>query len=214
MKTMGTKGNGRKWLESDRAMSLVEVLVALGIVAILAALLTGASQNVFGNSKSTTCLANLRQIGLAIIQYSNDHNGYLPTPGGSADTSVAAAWPQALMDYDISMTKKSRVLICPADPDRAKIQNGYSYAMNGNLNASLDTRTGTYQPLRMITVTKPAQIILFADSIASKNGRSVGQSTVQFLHGKKSNVLFLDGHTSTLAPSDATNSLYWKVNPS
>ncbi len=214
MKTTGKKGNGKKQMQQDRAMSLIELLVALGIVAILAALLTGASQNIFGNSKSTACLANLRQIGFAILQYSNDHNGYLPTPGGSADTNAAAAWPQALMDYDISMTKKSRVLICPADPDPAKTRNGYSYAMNGNLNASLDTKTGTYQPLRMITIPKPAQIILFADSIASKNGRSVGQSTVQFLHGKKSNVLFLDGHTSTLPQSEATNSMYWKVNPS
>ncbi len=60
------------------AFTLTELFVVIGVVAMLAAVLLSAS---FTNQESVfraECVANLRQIGTAIILYSGEANGYLP----------------------------------------------------------------------------------------------------------------------------------------
>ncbi len=61
-------------------MSLVEILVSLGILACLSAL----SLPMFGRFRdlreNAICSSNLRQMGLAVLAYGNDHDGQLPGP--------------------------------------------------------------------------------------------------------------------------------------
>lgn len=196
-------GEGMK----ERAgFSLVEILVALGIVAVLAVMITSATQPAIRRSQSAKCLSNLKQIGLLMLRYAGDHNGVLATPGTSSDTNIAS-WPVALKDYDVVL-KQSDVLICPSDPDPNKKANGYSYAMNGLLYGGFSSQNAAYDPMHMLNVKRPSQMIFFADSIASKNGRSVAQTTVQALHDGKFNVVFLDGHCATLRAADSTNTIW------
>lgn len=195
-----------KRLSRCRGMSLIEMMIVIGIVAVLAAILTAVAQPALRKARSAKCLSNLKQIGALMLQYANEHNGALATPGNSSDTNLAASWTTALGDYSVAL--KSDVLICPSDPDPNKKANGYSYAMNGLLDQGFDTGNKVYQPLRLTSVRKPSQIIFFADSIASKNGRSVGVSTVQYLHDAKFNAVFLDGHCATLRSQDSTNTIW------
>jgi prepilin-type N-terminal cleavage/methylation domain-containing protein len=62
---------------SGRGMTLVEVLVVIGVIAVLAALLLPALAK-SGRSRRISCISNLKQIGLAFRMWANDHDNQMP----------------------------------------------------------------------------------------------------------------------------------------
>jgi prepilin-type N-terminal cleavage/methylation domain-containing protein len=60
------------------AFTLVELLMVIAIIGILMALLFPAVNAMRASSQATACRGNLRQLGMGVIAYSQDRDGYLP----------------------------------------------------------------------------------------------------------------------------------------
>lgn len=61
-----------------RAFTLVELLVVIGIIALLISILLPSLNRARESARSAQCLSNLKQIGQAMQMYVNDHKGTLP----------------------------------------------------------------------------------------------------------------------------------------
>ncbi|MCY2951716.1 MAG: prepilin-type N-terminal cleavage/methylation domain-containing protein [Planctomycetota bacterium] len=92
--------------------TLVELLVVIGIIALLVAILLPALSRAQEAARMVKCLANLRTTAQAAIMHANDHKGYMPVAGATFTPTVQMATPSGL-----------------GDP----YQRRYSYYMEGNL---------------------------------------------------------------------------------
>jgi type II secretory pathway pseudopilin PulG len=141
-----------------RGLSLIELLVVIATIGGLIALLLPAVQAARASARATGCRSNLRQLGLAMLQYCDLHGGRFPEFGHDQD-DAHQSWIYTLKPYIESVDE---LRICPEDPqgDQRLRANSTSYVINDYIAADVRYGVRNYNKLK-----KPSMaIVLFEGS--------------------------------------------------
>lgn len=192
-----------KALFTGCAFTLVELLTVIAVVGILAFLLFPVLARSKDSAETTKCATHMRQWGVAVLLYVNEHKGDFPNASFPTNTHAILA-PY----LDSKMTKPSELEAlygCPVDQ--------WKYAFNSYLSPG-GTKYGA--------LTSPADHIYGIELSNSKSdNRWLTISSVQSAlagvtpkpHRGKVNVLFVDGHVTTSRVSDLKRAQITRDSP-
>ncbi len=215
---------GRLLATLSGGFTLIEILVGISIIGILAALLYPAIGKATEQAKLAQCTNNLRQIGVALLSYSNDHDGRFPIPWDNPNPPPPAPpgddslWYVHMPPY--GLTGKSYV--CPSAVHRYPGLSGDSFK---------DTSYGlsaTVSQAKLVGIASPSERFLAGEGNQLASWKSAGSSLeyggalnngptpasddsdnatgeagwIRYRHAGRANMLYVDGHVGAISKAD------------
>ncbi len=189
------------------AFTLIELLVVISIIAILAGIALPVFNKVLEKGHATTCLNNLKQLGIGTMAYLSDHDDQMFKTGSTP------AWPETLQSKYVPNWKSFRSAFDkrPDNPATPPV----SYGINQNLLTH--TTDGSGFDGNITKVTAASQLIYMAPApTAAPELTFVGTAATEVVlpvptaatdrksyrgtHNNRGqiNALFMDSHVSTL----------------
>ena len=205
-----------------KAFSLSELLVAIAIIVILAAILLPVISSVRSRAAAVECVARQRATFSAITTYMTDHNGRIHLYSNYEEN---ASWAKEL--FAKGYTEGSReMLVCPAagpekydpeitdevpdDPNASEF-NSFGMSFPGFANWMRVPRWPEFIVSPSLC-SRPAEQIFFGDAAKLADaGRSEpqnfyvvynGEGCLHLRHSGKAMVTFADGHVEAIGPSE------------
>jgi prepilin-type N-terminal cleavage/methylation domain-containing protein/prepilin-type processing-associated H-X9-DG protein len=192
-------------VERRRGFTLVEVLVVIAIIAVLAAIILPAVFSARRKARAASCLSNLRQLGLALQMYSEDHDGFY-TRGQYYPWTSVHLWSDAIEPY----VREEALFCCPS---AGSDQYGYGY--NIAYWGAGDWEDGMhgvndFRPVHQADVALPSETAWVVDFGRYWGcGLEYGIEKPAHRHHDGFNVLYVDGHTKWARQLQASS---WTIN--
>jgi prepilin-type N-terminal cleavage/methylation domain-containing protein len=193
--------------------TLLELLVVIAIIAALASMFLPALSRAKDKARSTQCVSNLRQWGLAYRQYADDNKDYLPRRGQGVKPLDQITRPEdwfnalppylSLLPYQQLYTNSHRpmagansLFICPTASDPGS-NHFLPYSMNMNLCPWGDS--GHSEPTKFGDVLHPAQVVTLADAPGPYSATYPSSNPYSPIarHSQRLNLLFLAGQVQS-----------------
>jgi len=234
-KTKNTDVMKQRQFFQIKAFTLIELLVVIAIISILAAILFPVFARARENARRASCMSNLKQIGLGVMMYTQDYDGFypksgwatgeaLPCPAGS--NACSATWYIRVYLY----VKSVQIFNCPSGD---KTWDGKSTG-TGNLSYGYNTLLGTVTAVNESAIQMPSQTIMMADTygtvpyslyqVNNIDGSDVVHSMISDRHLNGATVNFADGHVKWFhiardssdhtIPLTAAQGIYWRPDAS
>jgi len=199
--------------------TLVELLVVIGVIALLAAMLLPALNKAREKAKEISCKSTLQQLSKTVLLYVDEQSDYLPQSGDCPN------WCRILGAYmgirnpsdtpsnnaDIADLQKRSYFACPSEKAKDDVWNitNYAYVVYAGYNGAY-----TYY-VRLNKVSNPSDRVIIHDAACSfgvslgylswcyfKNPHNPGNALtlaaqlIPSRHSAGSNFLFIDGHAA------------------
>jgi|LSQX01.1.fsa_nt_gb prepilin-type N-terminal cleavage/methylation domain-containing protein/prepilin-type processing-associated H-X9-DG protein len=184
-----------------RGFTLIELLVVIAIIAILAAILFPVFARAREKARQTSCLSNVKQLGLGVHMYAQDYDETLPCVQMRDATTQYGFWYDVVQPY----VNNRQVLRCPS---QQSVEPGYGWNYpHAGYRLDLGNQIG------LGDVRYPAEMMLFGDSNGTTyryylycgphypTGIRDETNVVATRHSEGANFAYADGHAKWLKTS-------------
>jgi prepilin-type N-terminal cleavage/methylation domain-containing protein/prepilin-type processing-associated H-X9-DG protein len=231
MKQLWDKPKTSARSRATAAFTLIEMLVVVAIISVLAALFLPVLGKGKSQARRVQCLANLRQLGIAVQLYWDDHAGQAFRYRRTIGTDGALYWfgwlgngPEGSRSFDATQGAlypylgANAVGLCPSlnyalQSFKLKATGAaYGYGYNLQLSGRPDD-----PPVAIPSINAPAQVAVLADAAQVNTFQppaspdhpmleefyyvNTNESTAHFRHDRRANLLFVDGHSANALPA-------------
>jgi len=192
-----------------RGFTLIELLVVIAIIAILAAILFPVFARAREKARQTSCLSNVKQMGLGMLMYAQDydemfpgmsigpvrHSAVVPEHTKFNEWHVGADWFDCWSNGIYPYIKNVQIFLCPSYGSSCY---GVAYGLPAlGINAAQTGTTAIFGRPSMGTIKRPAEIMMIGEKGAGGGCQYIlsGQYYAgRMNHNDGTNLCFFDGH--------------------